>query len=118
LDGLSRKNFLGHLKKNIVQRNVAEKKILASNWGMKTNSCTEKLPNPPPQISNGPFLIKNLLDLSRSHDQRLPGYFLPKRKDPAYEVAYSVDHAQNSLLWFSAWLLSSKPPSRLLSTTI
>jgi hypothetical protein len=30
-----------------VQRNVAEKKILASNWGMKKNSCTEKLPNPP-----------------------------------------------------------------------
>jgi hypothetical protein len=50
------KNFLGHLKKNIVQRNVAEKKILASNWGMKRNSCTEKLPNPPPQISNGPSL--------------------------------------------------------------
>ena len=40
------KNFLGHLKKNIVQKNVAEKKILASNWGMKKNSCTEKLPNP------------------------------------------------------------------------
>ena len=33
--------------KNIVQRNGAEKKILASNWGMKKNSCTEKLPNPP-----------------------------------------------------------------------
>ena len=45
--GLSGKNFLGHLKKNIVQRNVAEKKILASNWGMKKNSCIEKLPNPP-----------------------------------------------------------------------
>ena len=41
-----RKIFLGHLKKNIVQRNVAEKKILASNWGIKKNSCTEKLPNP------------------------------------------------------------------------
>jgi hypothetical protein len=52
-DGLSGKNFLGHLKKNIVQRNVAEKKILASNWGMKKNSCTEKLPNPPP--------LKNLM---------------------------------------------------------
>ena len=38
---------LGHLKKNIVQRNVAEKKILASNWGMKKNSNTEKLPNTP-----------------------------------------------------------------------
>jgi hypothetical protein len=37
-DGLSVKNFLGHLKKNIVQRNVAKKKILASNWGMKKNS--------------------------------------------------------------------------------
>ena len=46
--GTFRKNFLGHLKKNIVQRNVAEKKILASNSGMKKNSCTEKLPNPPP----------------------------------------------------------------------
>jgi hypothetical protein len=44
---LSGKNFLGHLKKNIVQRNVAGKKILASNWGMKKNSCTEKLPNLP-----------------------------------------------------------------------
>ena len=43
-----RENFLGHFKKNIVQRNVAEKKILASNWGIKKNSCTEKLPNPPP----------------------------------------------------------------------
>ena len=42
-----RKNFLGHFKKNIVQRNVTEKKILASNWGLKKNSCTEKLPNPP-----------------------------------------------------------------------
>jgi hypothetical protein len=49
-NGLSRKNFLGHLKKNIVQRNVAEKKILASNWGIKKNSCTEKLPNPPSNI--------------------------------------------------------------------
>jgi hypothetical protein len=29
------------------KRNVAEKKILASNWGMKKNSSTEKLPNPP-----------------------------------------------------------------------
>ena len=46
-DGLSGKKNLGHFKKNIVQRNVAEKKILASNWGMKKNSCTEKLPNPP-----------------------------------------------------------------------
>jgi hypothetical protein len=52
-----REKFLGHLKNNIVQRDVAEKKILASNWGMKKNSCTEKLPNPPPQISNGPSLI-------------------------------------------------------------
>ena len=51
-----RKNFLGHLKKNIVQRNVVEKKILASNWGTKKNSSTEKLPNPPPQKSNGPSL--------------------------------------------------------------
>ena len=30
-----------------MQRNVAEKKILARNWGLKKNSCTEKLPNPP-----------------------------------------------------------------------
>ena len=44
------KNFLGHLKKNIVQRNVAEKKILASNWGMKKNSCPEKLPKAPPPL--------------------------------------------------------------------
>jgi hypothetical protein len=64
-DGLSRKNFLGHLKKNIVQRNVAEKKILASNWGMKKNSCTEKLPNPPPpQISNDPSLRKEACELA------------------------------------------------------
>jgi hypothetical protein len=49
-EGLSGKNCLGHLKKNIVQRNVAEKKILASNWGMKKNSSTEKLPNPPSNI--------------------------------------------------------------------
>ena len=57
-EGLSGKTFLGHLKKNIVQRNVAEKNILASNWGLKKNSCTEKLPNlpPPPQKSNGPSL--------------------------------------------------------------
>ena len=48
IDQLSGKIFLGHLKKNIVQRNVAEKKILASNWGMKKNSCTEKFANPPP----------------------------------------------------------------------
>ena len=42
--------FFRSSKKNIVQRNVAEKKILASNWGMKKNSCTEKLPNPPPPL--------------------------------------------------------------------
>jgi hypothetical protein len=48
-DGLSGKKFLV-IKKNIVQRNVAEKNILASNWGMKKNSCTEKLPNPPSKI--------------------------------------------------------------------
>ena len=42
-----RKNFLGHFKKNIVHRIVAEKNILASNWELKKNSCTEKLPNPP-----------------------------------------------------------------------
>ena len=32
-DGLSGKNFLGHLKKNIVQRNVAEKKFLQAIGG-------------------------------------------------------------------------------------
>jgi hypothetical protein len=37
LDELSGKNFLGHFEKNIVQRNGAEKKILASNWRMKKN---------------------------------------------------------------------------------
>ena len=31
-------------------------------------------------------LIRNLLDLSRSRDQRPPGSFLHKRKDPGYEV--------------------------------
>jgi hypothetical protein len=56
LDIWDGKNFLGHLKKKIVQRNVAEKKILASIWGMKKNLCTEKLPTPP-QISNGPSLM-------------------------------------------------------------
>ena len=34
VDDLFGKNFLGHLKKNIVQKNVAKKIILASNWGM------------------------------------------------------------------------------------
>ena len=58
-----RKKFLGHFKKNIVQRNVAEKKILASNWGLKKNSCTEKLPNTPPQISNGPSLRGGQLEI-------------------------------------------------------
>ena len=33
------------------------------------------------------MLIKNLLDFSRSRDQRLPGSLLPKRKDPGDEVA-------------------------------
>jgi hypothetical protein len=32
-DGLSGKNFLGHLKKNIVQRNVAKKKFVHAIWG-------------------------------------------------------------------------------------
>ena len=31
-------------------------------------------------------LIKNLLDFSRSHDQRPPGFFLPKREEPGNEV--------------------------------
>jgi hypothetical protein len=47
-DGLSGKIFLGHLKKNIVQRNVAEKKILASNWGMKKIRAQKNCPTPPP----------------------------------------------------------------------
>jgi hypothetical protein len=47
-DGLSGKIFLGHLKKNIVQRNVAEKKILASNWGMKKIRAQKNCPPPPP----------------------------------------------------------------------
>jgi hypothetical protein len=33
VDELSKKNFLGHLKKNIVQRNVAEKKFLQAIGG-------------------------------------------------------------------------------------
>jgi hypothetical protein len=32
------------------------------------------------------MLIKNLLDFSRSHDQRPPGSFLPKREEPGNEV--------------------------------
>ena len=32
-DGLSGKNFFGHLKKNIVQRNVTEKKLLQAIGG-------------------------------------------------------------------------------------
>ena len=60
-DEVSGKHFLGIFKKNIVQTNVAEKKIIASSWGMKKNSCTKKLPNPPPpQISNGPSLRQAL----------------------------------------------------------
>ena len=55
-NGLSGKIFLGHLKKNIVQRNVAEKKILASNWGIKKIRAQKNCPTPP-QISNGPSLI-------------------------------------------------------------
>jgi hypothetical protein len=34
------------------------------------------------------LLIKNLLDFSRSRDQRLPGFLLPKRKVPGYEVTF------------------------------
>jgi hypothetical protein len=34
------------------------------------------------------LLIKNLLDFSRSRDQRLPGSFLHKRKNPGYEVGH------------------------------
>ena len=60
-DGLSGKNFLGHLKKNIVQRNVAEKKILASNLVMKKKFVHRKIAQPPPpQISNGPSLTRLL----------------------------------------------------------
>ena len=88
-DVLSGKNFLGHLKKNIVQRNVAEKKILASNWGMKKNSCTEKLPNPPPppQISNGPSL--NQASQSR------------KRGSVTKETCYSATSLRS---WVRGWL--------------
>jgi hypothetical protein len=32
-------------------------------------------------------IIRNLPDFSRSRDQRLPESFLPKRKDPGYEVS-------------------------------
>ena len=60
---LSEKNFLGHLKKNIVQRNVAEKKILASNLGMKKIRAQKNCP-PPHQISNGPSLT-NLLAITQ-----------------------------------------------------
>jgi hypothetical protein len=54
-------NFLGHLKKNIVQRNVAEKKILASNWGMKKIRAQKNCPNPPP--SKHAFTYKKSLEL-------------------------------------------------------
>jgi hypothetical protein len=49
-DALSGKTFLGHLKKNIVQRNVAETKSSCKQLGVEKNSCTEKLPNPPPLV--------------------------------------------------------------------
>jgi hypothetical protein len=48
VDELSGKNFLGHLKKNIVQRNVAEKKMIASNWGMKKIRAQKNCPTPLP----------------------------------------------------------------------
>jgi hypothetical protein len=48
-DELSGKNFLGHHKKYRAKE-CCKKKILSSNWGMKKNSCTEKLPNPPSNI--------------------------------------------------------------------
>jgi hypothetical protein len=44
---LSGKNFLGRLKKISCKGMLPKKKILASNLGMKKNSCTEKLPDPP-----------------------------------------------------------------------
>jgi hypothetical protein len=31
-----------------------------------------------------------MLDFSISRDQRLPGSFLPKRKDPGYEIAVEI----------------------------
>jgi hypothetical protein len=62
-DGLSGKIFLGHFKKNIVQRNVAEKKILASNWGIKKIRAQKNCPTPPPQISNGPSLRQEYVSL-------------------------------------------------------
>jgi hypothetical protein len=36
------------------------------------------------------LLIRNPVDFSRSRDQRVPGSFLPKRKDSGYEVGFSM----------------------------
>ena len=36
------------------------------------------------------IVIRNLLDFSRSRDQRPPGSLLPKRKDSGYEVVYMM----------------------------
>ena len=49
------KIFLGHLEKNIVQRNVAEKKFLQAVGGWKKIRAQKNCPTPP-QISNGPSL--------------------------------------------------------------
>jgi hypothetical protein len=37
-------------------------------------------------------VIRNVLDFSRSRDQRLPGSFLQKRKDPGYAVGVTLDY--------------------------
>jgi hypothetical protein len=57
LDELSGKKFLCHLKKNIVQRNVAEKKFL-QQLGDEKKFVHRKIAQPSPQISNGPSLIR------------------------------------------------------------
>ena len=43
-----RKNFLGHLKKNIVQRNVAEKKYSCKQLGDEKKFVHRKIAQPPP----------------------------------------------------------------------
>ena len=61
-DGLSGKNFLGNLKKNIVQRNVAEKKNSCKQLGDEKKFVHRKIAQtPPPQISNGPSLTLNMI---------------------------------------------------------
>jgi hypothetical protein len=47
-DGLSGKKILGHFKKNIVQRNVAEKIFLQAIGGGKKILAQKNCPTPPP----------------------------------------------------------------------